>query len=148
MPEEPPAPPAETAPSSDELSGSNPDPHGFTEFARGLSNTTQKRAKAAVVAAAMVLESGEVVRDFVCGQYLGHDGVAVLTDRRLILANNRTFSPEVQTVPASDVTAVKGWVEGKRATLRITANDVEAVLGDIAEVDRAQEFAQALRSIG
>ena len=95
----------------------------------------------------MILEGGETVRGFVCGQYLGYDGVAVLTNRRLVFANNRTFSPEVTSIGVDGITEVKGWAESNRATLRVTGTTGIHVLGDIAEVDRAQTFANALRSI-
>ena len=96
----------------------------------------------------MVLELGEIVSDFVCGQYLGYDGVAVLTNRRLVFANNRTFAPEVTSIALAGITAVKGWAESNRATLRVSGTTGVQVLGDIAEVDRAQAFATTLRSIG
>ena len=72
---------------------------------------------------------------------------AVLTDRRLIFANNRTFAPEIASLPRSAIGGVKGWAESNRATLRVDGASGQLVLGDIAEVDRAQEFANTLRGL-
>ena len=133
-------------PPSNIISGTDADPHGFGPVASSISASTQKRAKAAVVAAALALEPGEQVQALVCGEYLAHDGVAVLTDRRLILANSRTFAPEVTALALEAVSDVKGWADSGKATLRFTGASDTLVLGDIAEVDAAQAFAGALRS--
>jgi len=72
--------------------------------------------------------------------------VAVLTDRRLVLANSRTFAPEIMVVPLQSVQDVKGWADSGRATLRVTSIGNTAVIGDIKEVDAAQAFAAAVRA--
>ena len=127
-------------------SGSAADPFNFEPAATEIPTATQKRAKAAVVAAAMSLEHGEQVRAMVCGEYLAHDGVAVLTDRRVVFANARTFAPDVHAAALNTLTEVKGWAEKGRATLRIASATTSFVIGDIKEVDAAQGFAAAVRS--
>jgi len=92
------------------------------------------------------MEAGEVVEAIVCGQYQGHDGVAVLTNRRLVVANSRTFAPEIDSLSFAELSDVKGWAESGKATLRFSGGPRALVLGDIAEVDAAQTFAGALRS--
>jgi len=82
----------------------------------------------------------------VCGEYLAHDGVAVVTNQRVLFANSRTFSPEITSVALGDVTDVKGWADSGRATLRVSTTSSDLVIGDIKEVDGAQSFAAALRS--
>jgi len=114
--------------------------------ADGLSSATQKRAKPAVVAAAMALADGEEVTGFVCGQFMGEDGVAVLTDRRVLCINGRTFAPDQDSIGLGELTDVKGWIEGNRATLQITGGGHALVVGDIREVESAQKFAGDLRS--
>ena len=99
-----------------------------------------------MVAAATALEPGEQVRALVCGEYLAHDGVAVLTDRRVVLANSRTFAPEINDMALTAVSDVKGWADSGRATLRFSGDAGTLVLGDIKEVDGAQAFAAAVRS--
>lgn len=98
------------------------------------------------MAVATALEPSEQAQAVVCGEYLGHDAVAVLTDRRLVLANSRTHAPEIETIDVGAVTDVKGWADGGRATLRFTAGSTSAVIGQIREVDAAQAFASALRA--
>jgi hypothetical protein len=142
----PPQPQGEPVPPSNIESGRIPDPHGFGPATQGLSTGTQKRAKPAVVAAAMALEPGELVRAVVCGEYLAHDGVAVLTDKRILFINSRTFAPDMDSIPLAAITDVKGWAESNRATLRVSGAGLAHVLGDIKEIDAAQAFAVAVRA--
>ena len=145
---EPAAPVAvvEAIPSSAIPSGTDVDPHHFDAIAGILPPVSQLRAKPALIAAATFLEPGERVQAIVAGQYLAHDGIALVTDSRVLFANGRTFSPEVHAVSLSEVTDVKGWAESSRATLRVTAGQAMMVIGDIAEVNLAQSFAVAVRS--
>lgn len=113
---------------------------------QGLSGSTQKRVQAAVVAAALALEDGEQVQGMVCGEYLAHDAVAVLTDRRVLCINSRTFAPDQDSIAFADLDDVKGWIEGNRATLQVTGGAVDIVIGDIKEVETAQRFAGDLRT--
>lgn len=114
--------------------------------ADGLSAATQKRAKPAVVAAAMALEDGEQVHGMLCGEYLGHDGVAVLTNRRVLCINARTFAPDQDSIMLSNLDDVRGWIESNRATLQIKGASQELVIGDVKEVEAAQKFAGDLRA--
>ena len=113
-----------------------------------MSAATQKRARAAVVAAAMSLEAGEQGQAMVCGQHLAFDAVALLTDRRIIVANGRPLAPEVNSIALSENPEVKGWAEGGRATLRFSSASDSLVIGDIKEVDAAQALAAAIRAQG
>jgi len=135
----------EHVPPSNIASGTVQDPHNFGDATASISAGTQKRAKAALVAATRALEPGEQVQALVCGEYLADDGVAVLTDRRLVLANSRTFAPEVHSLPLRSIKDVKGWVDSARATLRFSGKDRAFVIGDIKEVESAQAFAAAVR---
>ncbi len=98
-----------------------------------------------MVAAATALEADEPVEALICGEYLADDGVAVLTDRRVIVANSRTFAPEIHSMPLTSISDVKGWADSGRATLRFSSTDGVVVLGDIKEVESAQAFAAAVR---
>ncbi len=113
---------------------------------QGLSGSTQKRAKAAIVAASMALEDGEQVQGLICGEYLGHDAVAVLTDRRVLCINDRAFAPDQDSIALSELADVKGWIEGNRATLQVTGGAIDLVIGDVKEVETAQRFAGDLRT--
>ena len=135
----------EHVPPSNIASGTVQDPHNFGDATASISAGTQKRAKAALVAATRALEPGEQVQALVCGEYLADDGVAVLTDRRLVLANSRTFAPEVHSLPPRSIKDVKGWVDSARATLRFSGKDRAFVIGEIKEVESAQAFAAAVR---
>jgi hypothetical protein len=138
-------PVAEPVPPSNIASGTAEDPHNFGDAVAGIPSETQKRAVAAVVAAATALEPGEQVQALICGEYLADDGVAVLTDRRVILANSRTFAPEIHSMPLASINDVKGWADSGRATLRFFGEDGAFVVGGIKEVESAQTFASAVR---
>jgi hypothetical protein len=133
-------------PPSDIASTTPPDPHNFSAALSSLSSGTQKRARTAVVAAATGLEPGEQVQLVVCGEYQAFDAVAVLTDRRIVIANSRPYAPEFASMPIADHPEVKGWAESGRATLRLTSPSNTLVIGDIKEVDGAQSFAAAVRA--
>ncbi len=122
------------------------DPHGFAMHTQGLSGSSQKRAKAAAIAASLLLADGEQVQGLVCGEYLAHDAVAVLTDRRLLCINSRAFAPDQDSIALSDLQEVRGWIEGNRATLQVIGAGVDIVIGDVKEVETAQRFAADLRT--
>ena len=97
------------------------------------------------MAATTALEPGEQAQALVCGEYLANDGVAVLTDRRVVLANSRMFAPEIHSLSLRSIKDVKGWADSARATLRFSSDDGAFVIGDIKEVESAQDFASAVR---
>lgn len=80
------------------------------------------------------------------GRFLGHDGVAILTDRRLLLANGRSWDPEIVSIEALSTLGVEGWVERRAATLRLTDGADVHVIDRINDTGVAESLASALRA--
>jgi hypothetical protein len=93
-----------------------------------------------------MLTPGERVAVVVQGRFLGHDGVAVLTDQRLIVTNAREWSPEQAVYASFSGMIVQGWRDGNSATLSVEQGGRVAVLDQIRDQGLAQELATALRS--
>lgn len=97
------------------------------------------------LAAAVELKDGEQVSGLVVGEYLGHAGVAVVTPDRVLLINSRQYAPDIDSLARADIDEVKGWIEGNRATLRISGGGQGLVIGNIRELDTVQAVAAQLR---
>ena len=110
-----------------------------------VSPATQRRGTAALVIAAALLDDGEQVEAVVCGEYFGNVAVLVVTDQRALAVSTRPYKPDTDSIPRTAVTEVNGWIESNRATLRIAGLDHDVVIGDIAELDHAQNVAKILR---
>lgn len=95
--------------------------------------------------AAALLGDGEKVEAVVCGEYYGNDAVLVVTDQRALTVSTRPYKPDTDSIPRTAITEVNGWIESNRATLRIAGRDHNVVIGDIAELDDAQNVAKILR---
>ena len=97
------------------------------------------------MAALTQLHDGEQVEIVLVGRFRGHDAVAVLTDRRLLLANAREWDPEVVSVENLSGLEVEGWIERRAATLRLTDGTMVHVMDRINDTSVAETFTAALR---
>ena len=77
------------------------------------------------MAALAALDEGEQVEVVLAGRFRGHEAVAILTDRRLVLANAREWDPEIVTVENLSGLEVEGWVERRAATIQRDGSDGE-----------------------
>lgn len=143
---EPEPEPVEAPPTADAVSGTDPDPHRLGVALDAILGGSRRTARTAAIAAATQLLDGETVEIALGGRFLGHDGVAILTDRRLLLANGRSWDPEIVSVDALSTLGVEGWVERRSATLRLTDGADVHVIDRINDTGVAESLANALRA--
>jgi hypothetical protein len=94
----------------------------------------------------VLLEEGELVESLIVGKVNELDGVAVLTDRRLLLHNDRQWAVDQLSMPLDAGLTVQGLAEGGTATLTFVRENVAVPVSRIGDVNLAQEFAQRVRA--
>jgi hypothetical protein len=122
------------------------DPGGIDEAAARLSAGARRNANAALAVVAALLEDGEQAEAVVQGEYQHRPGVAVLTDRRLIVANDRRWAPDVRSLECDERLVVHGWQDDRRATLVFVVGNVGIVLSSISDRPLARDLAGRVRS--
>jgi hypothetical protein len=122
------------------------DPGGIDEAAARLSAGARRNANAALAVVAALLEDGERAEAVVQGEYQHRPGVAVLTDRRLIVANDRRWAPDVRSLECDEHLVVHGWQDDRRATLVFVVDQVGIVLSSISDRPLARDLAARVRS--
>jgi hypothetical protein len=122
------------------------DPFGLGAALGRLGNSSRKGAKASANAAALLLAEGEIVECVVQGQLYGASAVALLTNNRILIVNDREFKPDVIEVPVDASINVQGWQDDKSAALLIQRHEISAQVERIADKPMAQEMAQRIRA--
>jgi hypothetical protein len=122
------------------------DPGGIEEAAARLSAGARRNANAALAVVAALLEDGERAEAVVQGEYQHRPGVAVLTDRRLIIANDRRWAPDVRSLEFDQRLVVHGWQDDRRATLVFVVDHAGMVLSSISDRPLARDLAGRVRS--
>ncbi|MEY2435083.1 MAG: hypothetical protein QOC92_4808 [Acidimicrobiaceae bacterium] len=122
------------------------DPSGLGAALARLGSGGRKGAKAAANAVAVLLREGEIVECLVQGQLYGSNAVALLTNARVLLVNDREFRPDVIEFVVDNAISVQGWQDDRAAALLIQRADVAAQIERIAEKPLAQELAQRIRT--
>jgi hypothetical protein len=110
-----------------------------------LSSGHRKASKSALAIASVLLDDGEVVECLVAGRVNDHDGLICLTNRRVLVLNDRQWLPDQLSLPVDAATTVRGEAAGTTATLTIQREAHAAVLSKISDVQLAQELAQRIR---
>jgi hypothetical protein len=92
-----------------------------------------------------VLDDGEVVHQLIQGSYLGKNAVAVVTDRRLMVVNDREWKADIRSVPITGALTVQGMGDERSAALTVSGD------GDPLEITaidpaHAREFAHRIRT--
>ena len=111
-----------------------------------LGNAARKSGKSSLLVAAVLLDAGEVVECVVAGRLDGEQAAAVLTDRRLLLVNERAWSPAVIVLAVDPGLAVQGWQDSRTASLTFLTNGRQIILDLIADKPLAVEVAGRIRS--
>lgn len=108
----PPAVGAETA---------SPDPHGLATHLARMGEATRPYAEVPVLLAALLLHESETVIVVVPGLIDEEVGVAVVTDRRVLLVNGRRWNPVVSEFAIAPGLTVDGWQDAETAMLTFNA---------------------------
>ena len=126
------------------------DPHAVGwavgRLSAGLTGGPRKAAKTPALVLAVLLRDGEVVQCLVVGQVLGVDGVAALTDQRLVFVTEREFEPDVFELPVDASLTVAGMQDDRTASLTFQHGPHSAVIERISDRPLAMEFAQRVRA--
>lgn len=86
-----------------------------------------------------------MVKVAIGGRFRARDGAAVLTDRRLLLSNNREWDPEVVSLDRGAGIEVEHWVQRRAAILRFTAGGEQHVMDRVNDLTVAEVLVEALR---
>ena len=122
------------------------DPAGVDTAMSRLSAGARRSALAPMAIVAALLEVDEVAEAVVEGEYQHRPAVAVLTDRRVIVANDRRWAPDVRTFGFTPNLVVHGWQDDRRATLVFVLGDVGVVVEAISDRPLARDLAQRVRA--
>jgi hypothetical protein len=122
------------------------DPAGLGAALGRLGSGGRKGAKAAATAVAVLLREGEVVECIVQGQLYGANAVALLTNARLLLVNDREFRPDIVEFVVDASIIVQGWADERAAALQVQSGAVSAQIERIGDKPIAQELAQRIRA--
>jgi hypothetical protein len=122
------------------------DPSGLGAALGRLGGGGRKGAKAAANAVAVLLREGEIVECIVQGQLFGSNAVALLTNARLLLVNDREFRPDVIEFVVDNTISVQGWQDDHAAALLVQRADLSAQIERIGDKLLAQELAQRIRA--
>ena len=95
---------------------------------------------------AALLDDGEQAEAVVQGEYQHRPGVVVLTDRRLIVANDRRWAPDVRIFQCDERLVVHGWQDDRRATLVFAVDGIGVVLSAISDRPLARDLAGRVRA--
>lgn len=121
------------------------DPNGLGVAAGRLANGPRKQARAAFAVAGAVLEPGERVEALVAGKYEGNPALVILTDRGLLLVDDRPWKPIVERIDVDGSLQVQGMQDNRTASLAFHRNGGQQVVDQIADRALAVEMAQRIR---
>jgi hypothetical protein len=122
-----------------------PDPNGLGLAFGRLSSGARKTSKVAVVVAGALIGEGETVEAVVAGRLDGHGSVLVLTDRSLLLVDDREWRPFAELIPVGPQLEVQGWQDDRTASLTFVFAGRTLVLDQIPDRDVAVEMAGRIR---
>jgi hypothetical protein len=107
---------------------------------------TRRSARTSAAIASALLDDGEVVECLVQGTYLGSNAVAVLTDRRVLVVNDKEWKPAVATLHLSAGDSVQGFGDDRSASLTFTSGGSQLSVESIGDTALAREMAQRARA--
>jgi hypothetical protein len=122
------------------------DPWGFGPIYSRLSGNAQRAGRVAAAVVSVLLEDGEDVRAIVQGRYQNQAGLVVLTDRRVLVANDHEWSPDIRTIPFAADLVVQGWQDDRTASLVFVTEGQSVTVSLIVDRPLAQEIAQLIRA--
>jgi hypothetical protein len=107
---------------------------------------SRRSGRAPFLVIASTLAAGERVEVIVQGRFNGEDGAAALTDRRIVLANDREWKPDIETVEFGPGLTVQGWADDRTASLTFQRGAQSTTIEGIGEKELAQRFAALARA--
>jgi hypothetical protein len=123
------------------------DPNGIAALSGRISGGSRRSARAAILVASVLLEDGERAEQLVVGRVGDHPAALVLTDRRLLVVDEREWRPGVTEIPLTPGLVVQGMADDRAASLTFSQHGVQVAHVDhIGDIALAQQLAAAVRS--
>ena len=122
------------------------DPHAMGPAVARLGSGAKKAGKVALGMTSVLLQEGELVECLIVGKVNELDGVAVLTDRRLLVHNDRQWAVDQMSMPLDAGLTVQGVAEGGTATLTFVREGIGVPVSKVGDVALAQELAARVRT--
>lgn len=129
------------------------DPHALAPSVNRLAAGSKRTGRLATGIASALLQDGELVECAVQGRFLDADAVMLLTNRRLLLVNDKLWKPDIISLGITRATTVQGWQDDRTAALVIQTGQPGATdPASASTIDRivdrliAQEMAARIRS--
>jgi hypothetical protein len=94
----------------------------------------------------VLLDHAEIVECVAAGRMEGEPAVAVLTDRRILLVNERAWTPSVTSLAVDQSLTVQGWQDSRTASLTFVTGASQHVLEQITDKQLAIEAAGRIRA--
>jgi hypothetical protein len=111
-----------------------------------ISGGSRRSARAAILVASALLRDGERAEQLVVGRVGDHPAALVLTDRRLVVVDEREWHPGVTEIPLTPGLVVQGMADDRAASLTFSQHGVQIVHVDhIGDIALAQQLAAAVR---
>ena len=121
------------------------DPHGLEAAVARIAVADQERAAVAIAVCGALLEPDELVAGVVTGQMLGRPAAVAVTDRRVIIANDRRWQPLVDVYRIDSKLIVRGRHDRQVAALSFADMTRLSMIDGITEVELAIELAERIR---
>ena len=122
------------------------DPHRLGQAVAQLGMFSKRAGRICFGIVGALLDGDEVVDVLVQGRFGGEDGVAVATDRRVLLVNDREWKPDVQSLPYVPGLVVKGWQDERTASLVFEFEGRTTTIEQIGDRELAQRVATVVRT--
>lgn len=140
------APPMPAAPAPVVPVAGAGDPNALGQASGRLANSARKQARTALAVAATALTDGELVEAVVVGKLEGNAAVLVLSDRQVVVADDRQWRSRLERFPLGPSLQVQGWQDERTASLTLVTAAGNLVIDHIADRAMAVEMAQRIRS--
>jgi hypothetical protein len=122
------------------------DPHAMAAAVGRLSAAAVRTGRVALGILTAYLEADEPVEALVQGTYQSGAAIGALTDRRVLLVNEREWAPDVRSIPLDAALLVQGWQDDHSASLTFVVAGHSLVLSAITDRPLAQDLAHRLRA--
>jgi len=122
------------------------DPFGIGKTVNRLSSGSLRSGRVALGILTALLEDGEEVDALVQGMYQTYMAVAALTDRRVLIANDHEWVPDVRSIPLRPDLVVQGWQDDRAASLTFIVDAQAVTVSLISDRPLAQDFAHRMRA--
>jgi hypothetical protein len=121
------------------------DPYGIGKTVNRLSSGSLRSGRVALGILTAMLEEDEEVDALVQGMYQTYMAVAALTSRRVLIANDHEWVPDVRSIPLTRDVVVQGWQDDRAASLTFIADGKAVTVSLINDRPLAQDFAHRMR---